>query len=189
MRTRTRTNACMHTRTTQLYMHAQLHTYTHAQTHAYTRSRAYTRTNALIHACHSRMIEMHWYLMKCGKLHGLEWVLLMHIAQSVICVSTQRSLIFWRLESLRLLVRYQFHREELVQWFCSRTMVLFSPFLGETFFCFSQIRQPHTRDQRPKKKLSSSVLGPDTRGWEIKKNILSTRGTRHGNGFWSYSRE
>ena len=24
--------------------------------------------------------------------------------------------------------------------------------LGEVFFCFSQIRQPHTRDQRPKKK-------------------------------------
>ena len=26
--------------------------------------------------------------------------------------------------------------------------------LGEVFFCFSQIRQPHTRDQRPKKKSS-----------------------------------
>ena len=26
--------------------------------------------------------------------------------------------------------------------------------LGEAFFCFSQIRQPHTRDQRPKKKSS-----------------------------------
>ena len=35
---------------------------------------------------------------------------------------------------------------------------------GTRFFCFSQNRQPHTRDQRPKKKLSCSVLGPNTRG-------------------------
>ena len=45
-------------------------------------------------------------------------------------------------------------------------------YLGHSlfFFCFSQIRQPHTRDQRPKKKkLSCSVSEPDTRGLEIKK--------------------
>ena len=42
-------------------------------------------------------------------------------------------------------------------------------FLGDAFFCFSQIRQPHTRDQRPKKALVLSLRAECTRLRDQKK--------------------
>ena len=63
---------------------------------------------------------------------------------------------------------------------------------GEAYFflCFSLNRQPHTRDQRPRKEHSCSVLGPNTRRSKIqKKNKPSTRGMLKWQRNWSYPRE
>ena len=41
-----------------------------------------------------------------------------------------------------------------ILWTDKVWFMVYLRFLGEAFFCFSQIRQPHTRDLRPKKKSS-----------------------------------
>ena len=65
----------------------------------------------------------------------------------------------------------------------------FSTFRAHVLFCFSQNRQPHTRDQRPKKSALVLSLRAEYTRLRDQKNILNTRGTRNGNGFRPRSRE